>query len=541
MSGGAGEVKRLLGDRYELEVLIGKGGVGEVWRARHVALNSRVAIKFLQMASAQKESAKRRFSTEAQITAQLKTSTAVQVFDYGVTEAGQPYLVMELLEGETLGRRLERVHRLTAPETSRLLGQAARALHRAHQLGIVHRDFKPDNIVICVDDEGRDQVKVLDFGIAKLVGVLDEVAEADASKAFGEPPSFTRTGAVLGTPLYMAPEQIRNAADVDLRADIWALGVVAFECLTGRPPFRGGTFPELFERIQSGLHPSPTLLEPSVPPAFEMWFDIACAPDPAKRFLNASVAYRHLAVALDTLNNAETSASFPGTQDSHSASGERRILGRRAAAAEDDSAPTAEVAPDGKAGEVRGRTHDSDFASLQRIALHPLGETPHPVGVNKTTSVVRERLATRAWIVALVGAVVAAGVTVWQLAPHAGSVAAPTPASGQSLVVAPTPAEPSPPPQSSVPSQVPRASPASEPSEAPGTVESQTVAASASARAGGTRSPAPTSRAMPASSASAKPAPSSAPPAAAPSVPVPAPIAPIPAPPPASLDPGSYR
>ncbi|MGH7295484.1 MAG: serine/threonine-protein kinase, partial [Polyangiaceae bacterium] len=167
----------LVGGRYELEALIGKGGVGEVWRARHVALNSRVAIKFLQPASAQKESAKRRFTTEAQVTAQLKTPSAVQVFDFGVTDDGQPYLVMELLEGETLGLRLQRLKRLGVVETARILAQAARALQRAHQLGIVHRDFKPDNIVIYTDDEGREQVKVLDFGVAKLVGALEDQGE----------------------------------------------------------------------------------------------------------------------------------------------------------------------------------------------------------------------------------------------------------------------------------------------------------------------------------------------------------------------------
>jgi eukaryotic-like serine/threonine-protein kinase len=290
---------RLVGARYELEAPIGKGGVGEVWRARHVALNAHVAIKLLQPASADKDCAKRRFTAEAQITAQLKSPHAVQVFDFGVTDDGQPYLVMELLEGETLGARLARSHRLGVAETTRLLGQAVKALQRAHQLGIVHRDFKPDNVIICVDDEGRDLVKVVDFGVAKLAGVLEEGrGGAGPSSRTGAMVSLTRTGTALGTPLYMAPEQVRDSADVDHRADIWALGVVAFECLTGRVPFGGDTLNEVFQRIQSGLHKSASFLEETVPAAFDAWFDRACALDPAKRFPDAATAYKHLTAAL---------------------------------------------------------------------------------------------------------------------------------------------------------------------------------------------------------------------------------------------------
>src|SRR5262249_21376696 len=146
-SGGSAPEARLVGGRYELEELLGQGGMGEVWRARHVALNSHVAIKFLQGASAHRESTRKRFLTEAQVTAQLKTRYAVQVFDFGITDEGQPYLVMELLDGETLGKRLAKHTFLPIPTTVQFLTQAARALDRAHALGIVHRDFKPENVV----------------------------------------------------------------------------------------------------------------------------------------------------------------------------------------------------------------------------------------------------------------------------------------------------------------------------------------------------------------------------------------------------------
>ena len=144
---------RLVGGRYALEALIGKGGMGEVWRARHVALKTLVAIKFLHGSGPPSEHAKRRFLTEAQVTANLKTRHAVQVFDFGVTDDGRPFLVMELLDGETLDKRIARVGRLPLATTSLFLQKAARALERAHALGIVHRDFKPENIMLVADEE----------------------------------------------------------------------------------------------------------------------------------------------------------------------------------------------------------------------------------------------------------------------------------------------------------------------------------------------------------------------------------------------------
>jgi serine/threonine protein kinase len=421
--GGGGPVsireRRLIGDRYELEALIGKGGIGEVWRARHVALNSRVAVKFLQLHASERESPdsvkKRRFTAEAQITAQLKTPHAVQVFDFGVTDWGQPYLVMELLEGETLGRRLERVKRLGAHETVHLLGQAARALHRAHQLGIVHRDFKPDNVVVCADDEGRDYVKVLDFGVAKIVGALE--AEVDASQApeSAFAPSFTRTGSVLGTPLYMAPEQVRDAAEVDARTDLWAFGIVAFECLTGRPPFTASSIEDLFDRIVRGLHPSAHFLEETVPESFDAWFDIACAVDPAKRFMNASIAWKQLAVAL----NVETVTSGA---DLSLSSGERSILPLPSRAVDfggtldDDTATTLR--------RVIGRTSTGRFTSMRRLPVRndtatappapPSAQATSPLARSAHDEPERGRTPSRAWIGLAGVLVVVAALAVWR-------------------------------------------------------------------------------------------------------------------------------
>ena len=313
----------LIGGRYELESLLGRGGAGEVWRARHVTLNSHVAIKFLHSATEQLEATRKRFLKEAQVTAQLKTRHAVQVFDYGFTDEGQPYLVMELLDGETVGQRLTRLGRLPPEVTVAFLSQVARALERAHAIGIVHRDLKPDNLVIVVDEEGRETIKVLDFGIAKLLGDLDTgVTEVEdptllTAKALS---TFTRTGAFLGTPLYMAPEQARNAADVDLRADVWAFGVVAYQCLTGKPPFEGKNLLELFGRIESCQHTPAVVLCPELPRAFDMWFEIACAPDRKARFSTARAAAERLALAVDPRASVSVD-SFPGASRDAPASG----------------------------------------------------------------------------------------------------------------------------------------------------------------------------------------------------------------------------
>jgi serine/threonine-protein kinase len=408
------DAPRTIGGRYELEDLLGEGGIGQVWRARHIALNSHVAIKFLQGGSAVAESTKRRFAAEAQITAQLKTPNAVQVFDFGVTDEGQPYLVMELLEGETLGSRIDRLGRLGIAETIRLLGPCARALDRAHKLGIIHRDFKPENVIICGDEhEGNELVKVLDFGLAKLAGALGDGPDAsrpvaassrDLSKAGA---SLTETGIVLGTPLYMAPEQARDAQDVDLRADVWAFGVVAFECLTGLSPFRAPTVTELFAQINAGVHSRAIDLRPSLPPAFDAWFDTACAHDPEKRFPSAGTAWKELALAL----GAETSIppSFgPRLQERN-----ERVL----AETTDEPRKVPTVPP-------RGRRIQSTLATFQRVTRQALGNDASdasPRALERTSLRPAVRSAwTRSkltWAVASVSGLLVV-VASWQLATH---------------------------------------------------------------------------------------------------------------------------
>ena len=296
---------RLVGGRYVLEAPIGRGGMGEVWRARHVALGSPVAIKFVHAASAESDSSRRRFLTEAQVTANLRTRHAVRVFDFGVTEDGLPYLVMELLEGDTLAQRITRRGRLPVDETARVLEKAARALARAHQLGIVHRDFKPENVMLVADEEegelGGEHVKVLDFGVAKLVGALDDSLHRTLASEGGErsPSSFSVSSTGLGTPYYMAPEQVQGGARLGPAADIWAFGVVAYECLTGKRPFAGENVSELLLRVLLAKPPpAASSLFDDVPESFEAWFATACARDPARRFPSIQAAAAALGAAL---------------------------------------------------------------------------------------------------------------------------------------------------------------------------------------------------------------------------------------------------
>jgi serine/threonine-protein kinase len=218
----------------------------------------------------------------------------IRVFDHGISDEGKPYMVMELLAGEGLDARLAKVGRLTVSETSAILAQVCRALDNAHAEGIVHRDLKPENVFLARDEEGVETVKVLDFGVAK----IRRPNELDAS---------TRSGTVIGTPFYMAPEQGRGLRAVDHRADLWSLGVIAYECVVGRLPFDGATLGALLVEICSAPIPIPSKVNPSVPKAFDAWFARACARDPKERFSSAA----ELADALARITKTEVAATQP--------------------------------------------------------------------------------------------------------------------------------------------------------------------------------------------------------------------------------------
>lgn len=262
---------RVIADRYALESVLGRGGMAVVWRAEHTRLRSPVAVKLLADAVAEQPDAVPRFLREAQACAAVRGPNIVQILDFGV-EDGTPYIAMELLDGETLRDRLERVGRLAPTDVMHVFEPIAKAVGRAHKHGIVHRDLKPSNIHLCrVDDEDAEAVKVLDFGIAKVTEGM----------SVGE---LTLTGQVLGTVAYMSPEQARGRMDLDHRSDLWSLGIIAYQCLVGALPYPDGNAIEVRLAICSGAMPTPSDVAPSIPKAFDGWFAKATRRSPDERF-----------------------------------------------------------------------------------------------------------------------------------------------------------------------------------------------------------------------------------------------------------------
>lgn len=260
---------RVVGDKYRMLYPLGRGGMGAVWVAEHVELGVNVAVKFIDPRLAEDERARKRFRREARAAAALQGTNVVRVFDYGI-DRGDPYIVMELLEGETLATRLEREGSLEVEVTVRLVRQIGRALGRAHQQGIVHRDLKPENVFLVSEGDDDFTVKLLDFGVAKLLG--------DHSRS----EIVTQPGNLLGTLHYMSPEQLHGAGTVDARADVWALGVMVFECLTGELPADAGSSPLLISEICNRPFPKPSSIA-AVPAGFDDWFARATEKNPDKR------------------------------------------------------------------------------------------------------------------------------------------------------------------------------------------------------------------------------------------------------------------
>jgi serine/threonine protein kinase len=225
--------------RFRLERRLGEGGMGVVWQAVHVVTRKPVALKFLKPSGRDGPRAVQRFLREARAACAVRHPCVVEVHDVLELDGGSPVMVMELLSGETLAQRLAREHVLSLPELARIMVHVCSAVGCAHALGIVHRDLKPENIFLAQSPSGR-RVKVLDFGIAKLTASEGDAAHTGAT---------TGTGAILGTPYYMAPEQLFGEKDVDHRVDIWALGIILYEALAGERPTRGENVGQIYKVI----------------------------------------------------------------------------------------------------------------------------------------------------------------------------------------------------------------------------------------------------------------------------------------------------
>ncbi|MFO0583757.1 MAG: protein kinase [Anaeromyxobacter sp.] len=261
---GAGDV---LEGRYRLDVLLGEGGMGTVWRADHLRIHKAVAVKLLHPEISHSPLETERFRREAQIAVRLKSPYVVDVLDFGqTTKSGALYLVMELLEGESLKERVRREGRIVPEEVGRLLRQLMRGLDAAHRAGIVHRDLKPENLWL-VPDDGRLRLKILDFGIAKVSGPMGGTER-------------TQAGLVMGTPQYLSPEQAVGG-DVDHRADLYSAGIIAYLMLTGRHPFptndaRGLLRAHAFDPVPSPARELPELV---AHPALLRFVNRACEKD----------------------------------------------------------------------------------------------------------------------------------------------------------------------------------------------------------------------------------------------------------------------
>lgn len=252
--------------------------MGSVWLADHLALKTQVAVKFILAGRENDSEARERFSREAEAAAQVKSPHVAQIFDHGVIEDGIPFIVMELLEGEDLSHYAAK-GRLGLHEVSSIITQTCRALARAHSKGLIHRDVKPANIFLCDVGTKERFVKLLDFGVAKMLT--------------GDPSTATKSGAVTGTPVYMSPEQLLGAKDLDHRADLWSVGVVAYELMAGIRPFQEETAAAIALRLHTRGMPAASEGMLDLPARsremLDAWFAKAWAFDRNARFDSATV------------------------------------------------------------------------------------------------------------------------------------------------------------------------------------------------------------------------------------------------------------
>jgi hypothetical protein len=295
--------------RYRLQHRIGQGGMGDVWKAYHPSLRRAVAIKLLK-AHESSPGALARFEREVRATSELKHPNTVRVFDFGITEDGLWYYAMELLEGETVGLLVEREGPLPPLRAVRLMRQACRALAEAHGRGIVHRDIKPDNLFVTTLGGESDFIKVLDFGIAKLLD--DELLENV---------HVTVEGSVLGTPAFMSPEQF-EAQGIDARTDVFSLGAVLYFMLTGHPPYHGNTLTAIRAAHFTPVKPPSTLSPFGLPPAIDALVLHCLEREPTRRFASAALLDEMLSEVEEELRKEDPPPAPASAQGSKGSSDE---------------------------------------------------------------------------------------------------------------------------------------------------------------------------------------------------------------------------
>ncbi len=290
----------IVAGRFRLERLLGEGGMGAVWAAEHVVTNKAVALKVLKEPASPELI--RRFVREARALSAVRHPNVIEVHDVVSLDSGLPAMVLDLFEGETLATHLERTRTLPVTELVALMLPIVSALRAIHGAGIVHRDLKPDNLFLARLGDGRISPMLLDFGVCKLAG---------SAIAMSESVRPTAAGRMMGTPSYMAPEQVRGDVDVDARADLWALGVVLYESLTGQPPFVGDTMAEVVRAIASAPVPRLEVAAPHAPAELVGIVQGLLVRDRAARVRDLAEVERALLTARDAPTPLEPS-SIPG-------------------------------------------------------------------------------------------------------------------------------------------------------------------------------------------------------------------------------------
>ena len=265
----------VIGNKYRVDSLIGSGGMGVVAAGYHLELEQPIAIKFLNVDKEVCAESAERFRREARTAARIHSEHAVKVFDSGVIGDGAPYMVMELLEGNDLGQELARQGPLPISLAAHYLLQAIDAIAEAHAMGVVHRDLKPGNLFLARGADGTRSIKVLDFGISKSVARSSDIV-------------LTRTASMIGSPLYMSPEQMRSARDVDSRSDIWSLGAILYELVSGEPPFPADSIPELCVAVMNDPLRPISVLVPTAPSSLDALLARCMSRNLAERFATAA-------------------------------------------------------------------------------------------------------------------------------------------------------------------------------------------------------------------------------------------------------------
>ncbi|WP_437290654.1 serine/threonine-protein kinase [Sorangium sp. So ce406] len=505
---------QILSGKYRVERILGQGGMGVVVAALHEQLHQRVAIKMLHP-GANAEMVER-FVREARAAVRLKSEHVARVLDVGTLETGAPFMVMEYLEGSDLQETLRQRGPLELEEAVGYVLEACEAIAEAHAAGIIHRDLKPANLFLTRGADGSGMVKVLDFGISK--------ALADPSAAGAEPElGLTKTAMVLGSPLYMAPEQMRSARTVDTRADIWSLGAILYQLLTARVPFDATSLSELILMINTEAPPSPSLFRRDLPPGLEAAILRCLEKDVAKRFrsvaeLAGAIVDFGPPLALASLERIErTLGLVPAVawRDRASAARERMSVPPWPTAQERaSSVPAATARGSGSVAPPAGSTAGMAAAATAGHTAGPAATAPGwAAGGSGAAGRKRSGL-----VLALVGAGVAAVVLggVLRFVTFRGDPAAP--AADPSATAAITAVEPSAPASAPPPvAPVVTAATVAAPAET-ATAPTPSSSATASAAPPATATPAPTAprRTGPAGSGSARPV-ATAPSSAAPS------------------------